>query len=190
MDIGAGSGVFLREAQKFGYSTTGIEPSTFLAEKAKQDGLNVIRGTFPKDCPEDKYDTIFLTDVIEHIVNPFPMLEELPAYLKTEGRVIVTTPDVSSVMAKVLGKRWWHYRVAHVGYYNRNTLDRIMCRAGLKSIKWKYAKWYFSSRYISERLANYLGFIKPLAKVAPENLMLPLNLFDSWIGIFEVNLSK
>ena len=186
LDIGAGSGIFLREAMKHGFSVTGIEPSEYLVNKAKMDELNIICGTFPDDCPEQKYDVVFLTDVIEHIVDPLSMLRRIHDYLAENGRVIITTPDVSSIMARLLGKHWWHYRVAHVGYYNRETLQRIMERAGFVPIKWKYAKWYFSSRYIMERLTKYLPFVKPLAKVASEKLMIPVNLYDSWLGIFEV----
>ena len=186
LDIGTGSGIFLREAAKLGYSATGIEPSSFLAEVGKKEGLNIIHGTFPKDCPSEKYDAIFLTDVIEHIVDPLPMLEKLPDFLTPNGKVIVTTPDVSSIMAKIMGRRWWHYRIAHVGYYNKVTLEKIMNRAAMRLVKWYYAKWYFSSRYILERLTRYFPFIKPFIKFAPEDLMIPLNLFDSRLCIFEV----
>ena len=184
LDVGAGSGIFLKEATKHGYIGTGIEPSVYLAKMAREDGLNVIQGTFPEVCPREKYDTIFLTDVIEHIVDPLPILECLPDYLKEDGKVVVTTPDVSSVLARIMGKRWWHYRVAHVGYYNKNTLEQIMDRAGFVSVKWKYAKWYFSSKYILERLTKYLPLVKPVAVIAPEKIMFPINLFDSWLGIF------
>ena len=186
LDIGAGSGIFIHEATKYGYSATGIEPSAYLAGKAQDAGLNVIQGTFPESCPCEKYDTIFLTDVIEHIVDPMPMLKRMPEYLKSDGKVVVTTSDVSSVLAKVMGNRWWHYRVAHIGYYNKKTLGQIMEHAGMTSVKWKYAKWYFSSRYIMQRLAQYFPFIKPITRIAPKNLIIPLNLYDSWIGVFEV----
>ena len=186
LDIGAGSGLFLQEASKKGYYVTGIEPSLFLSNEGKKAGLNIIHGTFPENCPNEKFNTIFLTDVIEHIADPLPMLERIPDFLASDGRVIITTPDVSSVLASVMGRRWWHYRIAHVGYYNKNTLEMIMNRAGFRLVKWKYAKWYFSSRYIVERLSKYLSFVKPLSRFAPENLMLPLNLFDSRLYVFEV----
>ena len=186
LDIGAGSGLFLREAANLGYSVTGIEPSLFLTNAGKKSGLNIIQGTFPENCPCEKYDAIFLTDVIEHIADPLSMLEKIPNFLASGGRVIVTTPDVSSVMARVMGKRWWHYRIAHVGYYNKHNLEMIMDRAGMHLVKWKYAKWYFSSRYIAERLLKYLPFAKPLSKLAPEKLMIPLNLFDSRLFVFEM----
>lgn len=186
LDIGAGSGLFLREAANLGYSAIGIEPSQFLANAGKKNGLNIIQGTFPNNCPHEKYDVIFLTDVIEHIADPLSMLESIPNFLTSGGRVIITTPDVSSVTARVMGRRWWHYRIAHIGYYNRHTLEMIMDRAGMRMVKLKYAKWYFSSRYIAERLLNYLPFAKPLAKLAPKKLMIPLNLFDSRLFVFEI----
>jgi 2-polyprenyl-3-methyl-5-hydroxy-6-metoxy-1,4-benzoquinol methylase len=186
LDIGAGSGLFLREAENLGYSAIGIEPSLFLANAGKEDGLNIIQGTFPENCPCEKYDAIFLTDVIEHIADPLPMLKSIPNFLATGGKVIVTTPDVSSIMARVMGRKWWHYRIAHIGYYNRHTLEMIMDSAGMRLVKVKYAKWYFSSRYIAERLLKYLPFAKPLSKLAPKKLMIPLNLFDSQLFVFKM----
>ena len=73
-----------------------------------------------------------------------------------------------------------------MGYYSKKTLGQIMAHAGMTPVKWKYAKWYFSSGYIMQRLAQYLPFIKPITRIAPKNLIIPLNLYDSWIGVFEV----
>lgn len=179
LDIGAGSGIFVKEALNKGYNVLGLEPALYLVKKAIEDKLPVTHGIFPDNKPAGRFDAIFLTDVIEHIADPLNMLKNLPDSLTENGVVIVTTPNVSSLAASLLGKRWWHYRVAHVGYYNKKTLTHIMDKAGLTPVKWKYAKWYFSSRYISERLAKLLPFISPLTKLAPENLIIPLNLFDS-----------
>jgi 2-polyprenyl-3-methyl-5-hydroxy-6-metoxy-1,4-benzoquinol methylase len=184
LDIGAGSGLFVKEALLEGYSATGIEPSKYLADKAKEDGLPVVCGTFPRDCAVDKYDSVFLTDVIEHLTNPVNMLAALAEYLTDDGVVVITTPDVSSAAARLLGPRWWHYRIAHVGYYDKRTLAAIMSKAGFVPTAWKYAKWYFSADYIVKRLSRYLPFLSPLAKIVPSRVIMPVNLFDSRIGIF------
>lgn len=149
LDIGAGSGIFIKQAIKRGYSCIGLEPSSYLADCAVRDGLPVINGTFPDDCPNEKFDAVFLTDVIEHIADPLSMLSKISNVLKENGIVVVTTPDVSSMAAKILGSQWWHYRIAHIGYYNKKTLAEIMKRAGMTAVKWKYAKWYFSTKYIA-----------------------------------------
>ncbi len=185
LDIGAGSGLFVREARGRGYVTAGLEPSSFLADQAQKEGLPVINGTFPADCPDERYDAVFLTDVIEHIAAPLTMLSAIPNVLKPNGHVFVTTPDVSSLAARVLGDRWWHYRIAHIGYYNKKTLKMIMGRAGMEPVAWKSAKWYFTTRYIAERLSTYMPFIAPITKIASEKTMIPVNLYDSWLGVFK-----
>jgi hypothetical protein len=45
-------------------------------------------------------------------------------------------------------------------------------------------KWYFSADYIAKRLSSYLPFLLPLAKVVPSGVIIPVNLFDSLVGIF------
>lgn len=186
LDIGAGSGMFVKEALKRGYDVVGVEPSEYLVNQAESEGLPVIKGTFPESLKgKGKYDVIFMTDVIEHIADPLKMLSYLPKALKDNGIVIVTTPNVSSIAARVLGRRWWHYRIAHIGYYNKRTLKIMMHRAGMKPVKFMYAKWFFSSGYILERLRRYIPFIAPIEKVAPKNIMIPVNLFDSMLVIFK-----
>ena len=186
LDIGAGTGLFINEARKCGWFAHGLEPSVWLSEQARQQGIPVITGTFPdRNCP-GPYDAIFLTDVIEHLENPVSVVSELSSHLKDDGVVFVTTPNVSSFMAKIMGWKWWHYRIAHVGYYNKKTLSMLMARGGLIPVRFLYAKWCFDGKYVFERMSSYFPFLQ--GRKCPsffEKTTITANFFDSYIAVFQ-----
>ena len=52
--------------------------------------------------PDDGYfDVIVLSDVIEHIVNLWPAMEEITRLLKPNGHVVISTPNIASLRARV-----------------------------------------------------------------------------------------
>jgi 2-polyprenyl-3-methyl-5-hydroxy-6-metoxy-1,4-benzoquinol methylase len=185
LDIGSGVGMFVDVALRSGWTACGIEPSQWLAEHARQRGIPVVNGVFPHEDCRGPYDAIFLVDVIEHLEDPLSIVKALPSHLDENGVVVIVTPNVSSFMAKIMGRRWWHYRIAHIGYYNRVTLTRLMANGDLEPIKFLFAKWYFRGDYLLERLFQYIPFLEN--KKSPaflKNVTLPLNLFDSFVAVF------
>jgi len=196
LDIGAGSGILVEQAISLGYEAVGVEPSQWLAVKAQEHQLPVVCSSFPCADISGKFDVITLVDVLEHVTNPVELLSDFAGYLKPEGVGIIVTPDINSLMAKIIGKSWWHFRIAHVGYFSRKTLIIALKKAGLEPIIWIRPAWYFPLDYILVRLDKYLPFIglKQLAKFASryfDKFSLPLNLRDSWMVMVRMqNIGK
>ena len=98
----------------------------------------------------------------------------------------------SSYAARMLGKRWWHLRMAHVGYFNRRTFEQATAAAGLQVVDRTYAKWYFSVRYVAERLNQYVP-IGPLMRRGNRDgfwgrrfdRIIAINPFDSYLFILK-----
>jgi SAM-dependent methyltransferase len=180
LDIGAGSGILVEQALKMGYLAEGVEPSQWLQAKAKQHGLNVLLGTFPHAQVVGPFDVVTLVDVLEHVPAPLNLLEQIAKILASNGVVLIVTPDVGSVAARLLGWRWWHFRMAHICYFNRSTLLLALDRVGMKPIVIRRPSWYFSVGYLTSRVHEYLP---PILRMNPPNslkrLVLPLNLRDS-----------
>lgn len=186
LDVGAGSGILLEAAQKFGFEAVGIEPSTWLANIAKERKLNIHAGVLPHPAINDEFDVVMLIDVIEHVTEPLMLLRQARNYVKPGGIVLVVTPDVSSFFARVLGFKWWHYRIAHISYFNKKTLRLVTERAGLKFIKFSRPGWYFSYAYLRERLLKYLpSWLVPPAIGPLKHAVIPLNLYDSLLIVCE-----
>ncbi|MCG5053876.1 MAG: class I SAM-dependent methyltransferase [Myxococcales bacterium] len=186
LDVGAGSGILVEEARRLGFEAEGIEPSRWFQEQARARGLPVHLGTLPHPSVTGGFDVVALVDVIEHVPNPRALLAQAVACLALGGIVVVVTPDVSSLAAKALGPRWWHYRVAHIGYFNRQTLTRALGSAGLSPLSFQRPSWYFPASYLAQRVGRYLPPVRPLARLAGpwlERVVVPLNLRDSWFVV-------
>jgi hypothetical protein len=97
----------------------------------------------------------------------------------------VVTPDAGSLTARLFGWKWWHFRVAHIGYFNRKNFLMALDKAGFELIKIYRPSWYFSADYIFDRLKKYMPqFMQLSTPPFLKNFTIPLNLRDSLLGIF------
>lgn len=187
LDIGAGCGIMLDVAQSAGYESVGIEPSSWLVSKARERGLTVFEGVLPHPkLPMHDFDVVCLIDIIEHVNKPVDLLREVWGRLTPDGIGILVTPNVSSLASRIMGRRWWHFRIAHVGYFNRDNLKLALEEAGLEIITVMSSPWYFPLSYLLTRGLKYLP--KVLRFTPPEfckRIILPLNLYDSITVFFK-----
>lgn len=157
LDIGAGTGMLVKRATELGYRAVGIEPSKQFCDIAVEAGLNVTQSIFPSETIVDKFDVITLIDVIEHVNQPVVFLAQVKQKITPGGFVVVSTPDCNSVLARILKWKWWHYRVAHIGYFNQNYLDHAMTKCGFELVGRSRPSWYFNLDYIVERLIKFIS---------------------------------
>jgi 2-polyprenyl-3-methyl-5-hydroxy-6-metoxy-1,4-benzoquinol methylase len=192
LDIGAGTGLLVAEAHRMGLEAVGIEPSRSLVEAAARiNGVSLQQGCFPDPTLSGKrFDVVCLVDVIEHMAQPGQTLSSCATLVNPEGALVIVTPDVSSLVARVLGQKWWHFRPAHVCYFNRRSMALALDMAGLSPIRWLRTKWFFPMSYLAERVARYLPMrrINELGVRIPGfrrvyKWVVPLNLYDSWLVI-------
>lgn len=186
LDVGAGSGVLLEAAEQFGFEAVGVEPSSWLADLARKRGLQVFEGVIPHAALAGPFDVVMLIDVLEHVTTPLSLLQAIYNNLKPGGIALIVTPDVSSFFARLLGFKWWHYRVAHISYFNKKTLALVTERAGLRVRHFSRPGWCFSYLYLRERLCRYLpSWLLPPVIGPLKRVVIPLNLRDSLLMVCE-----
>jgi SAM-dependent methyltransferase len=158
LDIGAGTGLLVEQARARGLAADGIEPSRWCVETAAAvNHVDLMCGTVQDWMSRlSGYDIVTLVDVVEHTVDPLTMIREAAALLSPGGLMLIVTPDMGSVPARLMGRWWWHHRVAHVGYFNRSSMRRALSEAGLRLESDTYATWRFPVSYLAERLVRYL----------------------------------
>lgn len=184
LDVGAASGILLEAANARGVVSVGIEPSEWLVDQGLKRGLNVHCGTLPHVDIHQMFDFVTIVDVIEHVENPMDLVRTSTARLRDDGWLVVVTPDVRSLAARLAGRRWWHYRVAHIGYFSRSTLQWVLGQNGLQVFTWSRPGWFFSAQYLLDRLCAYLpGHPRLRLPQRFAGAIVPLNLFDSWLVI-------
>lgn len=190
LDIGAGSGILVEVATSLGYRAEGIEPSEWMVRSAAAHGLKIQAGILPHEEITGPYDVVTLVDVIEHVSDPVELLVQAGTVLASDGIGLVITPDVASVAARVMGKHWWHYRMAHICYFERQTLLAALRHADLEPIAIFRPSWYFTADYLIQRLGAYLPLVRKMRLPILERMVVPLNLFDSLGIVFRHASSK
>jgi len=180
LDIGAASGIFVNLAREEGYTAVGIEPSAQLVNEAKEKfGVDIIKGTVDNFDAREQFDIVTMLDLIEHVNDPEIFLKKVSPLIRKDGVLVIVTPDVNSLAAKFFGNRWWHYRTAHVHFFNLKSLTYLLEKLGFVIEKKHRFAWNFTFFYLATRIFPSLKRGRTLQKIL-KRLNLKLQLFDSW----------
>lgn len=135
LDIGCGTGAFLKEARHL-YHCTGIEISEHLATEARKLGVDVVVGDFC-DYPfaERQFDAITLISLIEHLHTPREALQRCHALLAERGVLLLKTVNHGGLNRRLLGAQWSGYRPPdHLVYFDPHTLRRALVETGFREV--------------------------------------------------------
>jgi O-antigen biosynthesis protein len=127
LEVGCGAGFTGRaiKERRAGVEVTGVEIMNDVGEAARSNLDNVIIGNVETlELPFGKgyFDCIIYGDVLEHLVDPWTVLEKHREFLKKGGHVIISLPNVAHYRTiKMLWKKKWDYQ-------DRGILDRTHLR--------------------------------------------------------------
>lgn len=185
LDIGCATGFLLDEARRRNWEVHGVEISKWAANHAREKlDLNVVRKPFKKsNFPDKFFDVIVMMDVLEHLTNPKYTLLEIRRILKNDGILYISTPNINSLLSRILKAKWWGINKFHLFYFSKNTLEKMLDACGFKVKKYKPHIRVFSVRYWAKRLKAYsailyriLDFISRIDHFG--RLLLSINLHD------------
>ncbi len=144
LDIGCGCGALMAQVKSIypNAEVYGVELIPEVARIASCIGT-VLCGDVEKiDFPwiEEFFDYIIMGDVLEHLMIPDNLLIKLRRYLKADGHMIVSMPNVKhySVLLPLLWRDEFTYSDAgildrtHVKMYTGLEIQRLMIRSGYK----------------------------------------------------------
>lgn len=136
LDVGAYTGENMLWLTAGGWTVIGVEPNRRAASVAQQLGHSV-RSAYLEDChlPDAAFDAAYLSQVIEHLLEPQKMLAELRRILRPGGRLLLTTPNVHSLWRYVFGPYWinWHTPF-HVYHFHVRALRRMVEGMGFTTL--------------------------------------------------------
>lgn len=177
LDVGANVGTFVHHARDR-FDAIGIEPNAATVAWANaHTGAPVELGSILTDRPgyAGRFDAITLFDVIEHLEDPAAALRQCRRYLAPGGRLFVTTPDMGSVGARLLGRHWYYIDVEqHISMFSTANLTRLLAAHGFRVIDRRTFGRRYRFSYIEHRLRD-LSRESLLLRVA-HALALPLRL--------------
>ena len=166
LDIGCGPGFFLEAAQAKGYDAFGLDPSEYIVKVASEKfGGRIQKGVIESaDYPAEHFDLVVAFDTFEHVYHPLEWLTAVRRVLKPGGLLAITTPDPTSLLAKISGKKWVSFKLPeHVFYWSPETIRRVLAE-GWEILEIKPAGQYASLSFLFRRLfrlpSNPRGIIK------------------------------
>lgn len=134
LDVGCLWGSFLGHAHESGFDVTGIEPFGKAAAYVKEVlKLNASQGTLRSaalPCKQLRRD--YHLGRIEHMTDPVTELKEVYRVMKPGGLLIVSTPDVGSLITRLLGRQWFPFDNPpwHLWGFNRRSIKTCVENAG------------------------------------------------------------
>ena len=156
LDIGCYTGQFLAQARAAGYNVAGLEPSRWAAGYARdRHGLEVAGATLA-DLPAGRqFDLITLWDVLEHLPNPHATIAAISDHLKPGGWLALSTHNIASPAARLLGGRYPFLMRMHVAHFPPSTLRLLLARHGLE-LRRREPHWrWLRLGYALEKLERY-----------------------------------
>lgn len=191
LDIGCGSGKFVKHLRAKGYDAYGLEPSAALFDTFLKNDDYFFKDdvfSFQIKHPQRKFDAIVLTDVLEHIELPRSLIETVSTMLSPGGIVFISTPDTGSLLARIAGKRWHYYNKYHLSLFSRTNLDMLMQQPehSCEKLAAGYVTRHQSVYYI---MKYGLNFLLHMNKDVPRFLSgwhLPVNLFDNMYAVYRI----
>jgi 2-polyprenyl-3-methyl-5-hydroxy-6-metoxy-1,4-benzoquinol methylase len=139
LDVGCGAGLLLHALRASGFTTvSGIDPSASLCAIAQARGLPV--RCEPEGFVEtasarsqDRYDVIFLLDVLEHIpvIRHMAFLRGLHGLLRPAGRLVVSVPNANSALAA----RWRYIDWTHETAFTEHSLRFVLTSSGFRDVR-------------------------------------------------------
>jgi len=122
----------------------GIEPNADAAKQASHYLDNVIHGTFEsinlkeQNIVPHSFDTVILSDVIEHIYNPWEMMIQLKKWMTKDAQILLSVPNIQNlrILEDVYLYGSWKYQtqglldVTHIRFFTRKSIEQLLNDTG------------------------------------------------------------
>jgi 2-polyprenyl-3-methyl-5-hydroxy-6-metoxy-1,4-benzoquinol methylase len=175
LDIGCGTGEFLKAGADAGFNVTGIDvDSTTTDYITKKYGFRAVTGLLgPETFPQHSFDVVVLSHVIEHLQRPIELLGTIHSILKPNGLFVMCTPNSDSlgeeihhVYGRLRHDRSKCYYLSpfinpyHIIGFNRKSAHRILERCGFAVEYFKVRsglEWEDKTRKLIMRSIKVMG---------------------------------
>jgi SAM-dependent methyltransferase len=169
LDIGCASGRFLSECAEAGWEAVGLEPSQILSVEAQEllrGRAQILPITLQEaDLAESSFDAVTMWDVLEHVPHPREFLRKAVSLLKPGGLLLINVPNLDSLPARFMRRRWPLFLPEHLNYFNRESLALCSRQTGVRLVALGSRPVSFSMGYILHRTGQHVPQLAPLGRI-------------------------
>lgn len=168
LEVGCGPGTFLAVARRRGIEAlVGVDRNPWAVERALAAGFDARVGSIETIPAEHQFDAVVLLDVLEHVRDPGPFLTEVRRRVRPGGRLLIMTPNIGSILARVSGHRWVSFKIPeHVLYFTPRSIGLVLARAGFRTRFVRGTGQYATVAFCMDRLSRIAPRLAGLATPA------------------------
>jgi len=180
LDLGCGEGIITRAIASLNFHVVAVDGSKLKLQKAKKNisnnNVKFIHSFFENFDPPVKFNSIVMSNILEHVNKPDKLLTRAKSWLKHDGRIIATVPNADSLnrllglkMGVISGKKELTAEDKHKGH--RRVYDMKSLKTDFKSAGFK---------------VKFMGgiFLKPL----PHKYMEKIDDENIYEGLYKLRL--
>jgi SAM-dependent methyltransferase len=190
LEIGPAYGIFAFQAKQAGFQVDAIEMDERCCDYLRTVvGVNAIHSASPVEAMGnmESHDVIALWHVIEHLPDPWSLVDAVARNLAPNGVLVLAAPNPDAWQFKVMGKEWPHLDAPrHLYLLPADTLTEYARGLGLERIhytttdsdalRWNRFGW---QRLLMNRVrGKWLGRIAFLAGYALSLILAPFESKD------------
>jgi 2-polyprenyl-3-methyl-5-hydroxy-6-metoxy-1,4-benzoquinol methylase len=141
LDVGCATGMLLEYMRDRGWNVQGVELCRESAEhgiRTKQ--IDIFIGTLEQaGFPDCSFPVIHFSHLIEHVPDPKVFLLEVRRILVSGGHVVVVTPNIGGLQARLFREKWRSAIADHLTLFSKVTLREMLTATGyqvLQAVTW------------------------------------------------------
>lgn len=140
LDVGCGPGTFLKVAKAREWEPYGTEIGSWARETTEKFGIPVFIGTLKEaNYPDNHFDMVYSSAVLEHLWDPLGELREMHRILKPGGILMSgNVPNFHSLLCRLGRLDEWklgnNLPPAHNNYFTCKTMEAMVTKAGFSAI--------------------------------------------------------
>ena len=131
LEWGCGGGWNLIPFRDFGHSVIGVdvnEPYLEAGRRILNLDLRTISTQTLNDISQIKFDVIILNHVLEHLLNPEELLNDLKALCSLSTKFVIGLPTLETIKEYGFDR---YFTIAHIHYFSVTSFSRFLSRCGL-----------------------------------------------------------
>ncbi|WPF88365.1 class I SAM-dependent methyltransferase [Cyanobacterium aponinum AL20118] len=137
LELGCGSGGFVRECVSRGWNTIGTDLNRDLQSNIFNMGAKFIETNLPSiNLPDNHLDAVFAWQVLEHLYQPIETLEEIKRVLKPQGIFAFSVPNSDCWQFHLFKNKWAGLQVpTHVSHFSEKSIRQVVEKSGLNIVE-------------------------------------------------------